>query len=72
MSNEIMKLTIAPTAAKIMVLAMSSEFKLGKILKTVPAAVPVQSDVLLCIRLTNFFRSSSLLAIINSYLTHCR
>ena len=40
-SNEIVKLTIAPTVAKTTVFAISSEERLGTILKNVPPAVPI-------------------------------
>ena len=45
-SNEIVKLTIAPTDAKITVLAISSEERLGTILKNVPPAVPANVELL--------------------------
>ena len=45
-SNEIVKLTTAPMAAKIIVLAISSEERLGIILKNVPPAVPLRVGLL--------------------------
>ena len=46
---EIVKLTTAPKVAKKMVFTTSSEFKLGKILKKVPPAVPTNAGLLDCI-----------------------
>ena len=40
-SNEIVKLTIAPTVAKTTVFAISSEERLGTVLKNVPPAGPI-------------------------------
>ena len=45
-TNEIVKLTTAPMAAKIIVLAISSEERLGIILKNVPPAVPLRVGLL--------------------------
>lgn len=45
-TNEIVKLTTAPMAAKIIVLAISSEERLGIILKNVPLAVPLRVGLL--------------------------
>ncbi len=54
-SNEIVKLTTAPTVAKRTVLAISSEERLGTILKNVPPAVPINVGlfaVISCSKLT--------------------
>ena len=48
-SRETAKLTVAPITAKIIVFAISSERILGKILNTVPEAVPVFSVILVSI-----------------------
>jgi len=40
-NNDIRKLTAAPTAAKIIVLKISSEMRFGKMLKKVPVAVGI-------------------------------
>jgi hypothetical protein len=47
--SETVKLTVAPRAAKIIVFKTSSENKLGKMLKKVPAAVPVLREILVSI-----------------------
>ena len=47
--SETVKLTVAPRAAKIMVLKISSENKLGKMLNKVPATVPVLREILVSI-----------------------
>ena len=47
--RETAKLTLAPTTAKIIVFAISSERILGKILNTVPEAVPVFKVILVSI-----------------------
>ena len=46
---EMVKLTMAPNVANIIVLTTSSEFKLGMILKKVPPAVPANAGLLDCI-----------------------
>lgn len=46
---EMVKLTIAPKVAKIIVFTKSSEFKFGIILKKVPPAVPTTAELLDCI-----------------------
>lgn len=43
------KLTKAPTVAKIMVLSISLECTLGRTLKKVPPAVPINIELLICI-----------------------
>lgn len=47
--SETVKLTVAPNAAKIIVFSISSERILGKILNTVPAAVPAFKEILVSI-----------------------
>lgn len=44
-TNEIKKLTTAPIVAKTTVLITSSEFKLGRMLKKVPPAVPAKVEL---------------------------
>ena len=51
-TKDIVKLTIAPRVARIIVLSTSSECKFGKTLKNVPPAVPITVELLCSI---NFF-----------------
>lgn len=48
-TKDIVKLTIAPRVARIIVLRTSSECKFGKTLKNVPPAVPITVELLCCI-----------------------
>ncbi len=74
--SETVKLTVAPSAAKIIVFTISSERILGKILNTVPDAVPAFKEILVSITrfvevfqfvILNLFQD----LIINSYLANC-
>lgn len=45
-TKDIVKLTIAPSVARIIVFSTSSECKFGKTLKNVPPAVPITVELL--------------------------